>query len=312
MRFPLYFTTFMLLACGITHAEDAKPKYKVLAADSRTGKLALVNSKGEVEWEMENSHDVHDLHLLPNGNILTHTSHTTVVEIDPKSKGVVWSYESKPKQGSKARVEVHAFQRLPDGNTMIAESGNSRLIEVSPEGKIVKDVPLKVKRPDSHRDTRMVRKLKNTYLVCHEGEGKVCEYDGDGQVVWEYQLDLNNRPRSGGHGPEGHGVEVYGAIRLENGNTLIAGGNNNRVLEVTPKGEVVWQVDQKDLPGITLAWVTTLQVRPNGNVIIGNCHATSENPQLIEVSRNKDVVWQFKNFTAFGDNTACAVVVPEK
>ena len=52
--------------------------------------------------------------------------------------------------------------------------------------------------------------------------------------MWEYTLDLGGRPRSPGHGPEGHGTEVFGAMRLPNGNTLIAGGNNNRVLEVTP------------------------------------------------------------------------------
>ena len=304
----------LLVAATLPAAQPDKskaPAYKVLAADRGTGKLAIVNDKGEVEWEYKNTHDVHDLHLLANGNILTHVSHTKIVEITPK-KEIVWSYESKPKEGYKGRVEVHAFQRLEDGNTMIAESGNTRIIEVNKDGKIVKEIALKVKKPDAHRDTRMVRKLKDTYLVCHEGEGKVSEYDEKGAIVWEYKLDLNNRPRSGGHGPEGHGTELYGAVRLENGNTLIAGGNNNRVVEVTKKGEIVWQVDQKELPGITLAWVTTLQVLPNGNVIIGNCHATAKNPQLIEVTREKKVVWTFKNFKTFGDNMASAVVLDVK
>jgi outer membrane protein assembly factor BamB len=102
---------------------------------------------------------------------------------------------------------------------------------------------------------------------------------------------------------------VYGAVRLENGNTLIAGGNNNRVLEVDKDGKLVWQIDQKDLPDITLAWVTTLQMLPNGNVIIGNCHATEKNPQLIEVTREKKVVWTFKDFKIFGDNLASAQVL---
>lgn len=304
-------TLFLLLLVAAS-APAAEPAYKVLAADRGTGKLAIVNEKGEVEWEYKNTHDVHDLHVLANGNILTHTSHTKIVEIEPKKKEIVWSYESQPKEGYKGRVEVHAFQRLDDGNTMIAESGNTRIIEVNKDGRIVKEIPLKVKKPDAHRDTRMVRKLKDTYLVCHEGEGKVCEYDGKGEVVWEYTLGLNDRPRSGGHGPEGHGTELYGAVRLENGNTLIAGGNNNRVVEVNKKGEIVWQVDQKDLPGITLAWVTTLQVLPSGNVIIGNCHATEKNPQLIEVTREKKVVWTFKNFKTFGDNTASAMVLDVK
>ena len=169
---------------------------------------------------------------------------------------------------------------------------------------------LTVKNPDPHRDTRLVRKLASgNYLVCHEGDGCVREYDPVGKVVWEYQLDLAGRPRSGGHGPEGHGTEVFGAVRLANGNTVIAGGNNNRVIEVDAKGKVVWNLEQKDLPGITLAWVTTLQALPNGNLIVGNCHAGPDNPQLFEVTREKKVVWIFKNFKAFGNSTAAAQVL---
>ncbi len=61
-------------------------------------------------------------------------------------------------------------------------------------------------------------------------------------------------------------------------------------------GKIVWSIDQKELPGITLAWVTTLHVLPNGNIIVGNCHAGEDNPQLFEVTREKKVVWQFKDF----------------
>lgn len=297
-----------LLSLGM--ASSAEPvTHRVLAADRGTGKMIIVGADGKTEWEYPNKHDVHDLHLLPNGNILTHTSHTRIVEINPQ-KEIVWSYESKPKDGNKGKVEVHAFQRLKNGDTMIAESGNSRIIEVNKAREIVKTIPLQVTKPDAHRDTRMVRKLENGhYLVCHEGEGAVKEYDETGKVIWQYNLDLNGRPRSNGHGPEGHGIEVYGAVRLPNGNTLIAGGNNNRVIEVSPDKKIVWQVDQKELPGITLAWVTTLQVLPNGNVVIGNCHAGPENPQLIEVTRDKKVVWTFKDFKRFGNNLASAQIL---
>ena len=286
------------------------PAYRVLAQDK--GRVAIVGPGGKVEWEVENKYNSHDIHLLPNGNLLLHTGPATVTEVTPK-KEVVWKYESKPKEGYKGRIEVHAFQRLDDGNTMIAESGNRRIIEVDAAGKVVKEVPLTVTKPDPHRDTRMVRKLASgNYLVCHEGDGVVREYDGAGKVVWSYALDLNGRPASNGHGPEGHGTAVYGAVRLENGNTLIGGGNNNRVLEVDKAGKVVWSIDQKELPGITLAWVTTLHVLPNGNVIVGNCHAGPDNPQLFEVTRDKKVVWTFKNHTVFGNSTATAHVLDIK
>lgn len=286
------------------------PGYRVLAQDRNH--VAIVGTDGKVEWEVECKHNSHDIHLLPSGNLLLHTTPTVITEMTPK-KEVVWKYDAKPKDGYKGRVEVHAFQRLADGNTMVAESGNRRIVEVDKDGKIVKEIALQVKKPDAHRDTRMVRKLESgNYLVCQEGDGCVREYDGSGKVVWEYALDLGGRKESPGHGPEGHGTSVYGAIRLANGNTVIAGGNNNRVLEVNKDGKVVWSIDQKELDGITLAWVTTLHVLPNGNVIVGNCHAGPDNPQLFEVTRDKKVVWSFKDHKIFGNSLAAAQVLDIK
>jgi hypothetical protein len=285
---------------------DTARGYRVLGADMK--RVAIVNAKGEIEWEAPNNdaREIHDIQMLPNGNVLFQISYTTVVEVN-RDKKEVWRYEAKPKDGYTGRVEIHSYQRLKNGLTLIAESGNARLVEADKKGQIVKVIALTVENPNPHRDTRMVRKLENGhYLVCHEGDGKLREYDGAGKVVWTYELDLNGRPASPGHGPEGHGVSVFGAIRLPNGNTMIAGGNNNRVLEVTPAGKIVWSIDQKELPGVTLAWVTTLELLPNGNLIIGNTHAGPDNPQLIEVSRDKKVVWTFKDFTNFGNNLVAA------
>jgi hypothetical protein len=93
---------------------------------------------------------------------------------------------------------------------------------------------------------------------------------------------------------------------------MIAGGNNNRILEVNREGRIVWSIDQKELPGITFAWMTTLQYLSNGNLIIGNTHAGPDNPQLIEVTRDKKVVWQFKDWTNFGNNLVAAQVIGAK
>ena len=288
-------------------AEPTRPAYRVLGADR--GHVAIVNARGEVEWEAPAAAEVHDLTLLPNGNVLFPTDPTTVVEMTPAKK-VVWRHVARPKAGYAGRVEVHAFQRLADGLTMIAESGNRRIIEVDQDDRIVHEVLLTVDHPNPHRDTRLARKLDNGhYLVCHEGDGVVREYDGAGKVVWSYRLDLAGRPRAPGHGPEGHGTEVFGAVRLPDGNTLIAAGNGNRVIEVSPQGKVVWSIEHDELPGIRLAWVTTLQVLPDGNVIVGNCHAGPDNPQLFEVTRGKRVVWSFKDFKTFGNGLAAAQVL---
>ena len=168
-----------LLGANSVHAED-KVTHRLIAADR--GKVTILNARGEVEWEVADPITCHDISVLPGGNILMPTGDATIVEMTP-AKQIVWHYEAKPKPGYDGAVEIHAFQRLRDGRTMVAESGNRRIVEVDRDGKIVREIPLTVEHPNSHRDTRLARKLDNgNYLVCHEGDGTVREYDGTGKV----------------------------------------------------------------------------------------------------------------------------------
>lgn len=276
---------------------------RFIAADSSKHRVAIIDEQGATEWEHEIG-PLHDLHVLANGNVLFQDSWTHVVEVERDSKKIVWQYDAKQSSGNEDRkIEIHAFQRLADGNTMIAESGRGRIIEVDASGKIVKEIKLHIDHPHPHRDTRLARKLDNGhYLVCHEGDGAVREYDSGGKVVWDYEVPLFGKEPRQGHGVDAFGNQCFSALRLANGNTLVGTGNGHSVIEVTPQQEIVWSLHQDDLPGIQLAWVTTLQVLPSGNIVIGNCHAGPENPQLIEVTRDKKIVWKFKDLERFGDS----------
>jgi len=268
------------------------------------GKLAIVEKDGTVSWEMPWG-GIHDIHVLKNGNIMVQKQMRIISEIDVKTKKVVWSYDASQKNGNAGkRVEVHAFQPLENGNVMIVESGPARIIEINRDGEIQKQFKLKVENPNPHTDSRLARKLANGhYLVCHEADGKVREYNADGKVIWEYAVPMFGKQNKGGHGPEAFGNKAYCAVRLKNGNTLIATGNGHSVIEVTAKKEIVWKIEQNDLPNITLAWVTTLEVLPNGNYVVGNCHAGPKNPLLIEIEpKTKKVVWTFDQFERFGNS----------
>ena len=270
------------------------------------GKLAIVDREGKIEWQMP-WRGIHDLHVLKNGNLVVQDGAAKIAEIDVKKKEVVWSYDSAKANGNEGkRIEVHAFQPLEGGGLMIAESGAQRIIEIDREGKLLKEIKLKVEHPNAHTDTRLARKLASgNYLVCHEGDGVVREYDATGKIVWEYAVPLFGREPKGGHGPDSFGSKCFSAVRLANGNTLIATGNGHSVLEVSPEKEVVWKVEQRDLPGITLAWVTTLEVLPNGNYLIGNCHAGKGQPLVIELEpKSKKVVWTFDQFETFGNDVS--------
>jgi hypothetical protein len=229
-------------------------------------KLAIVGSDGKIEWEMPWG-AIHDIHPTSGGRVMVQQGAAKIVEIDMKSKEIVWSYDAAKENGNAGRaVEVHSFQPLENGRVMIAESGPARLIEIDRDGRLLHEMKLKTVHPSTHSDTRLVRKLKNgNYLVAHEADGAAREYSADGTIVWEYAVPLFGREPKPGHGPEAFGNRLFAALRLPNGNTLIATGNGHSVIEVTPQKEVVWKVEQSELPGIVLAWVTTLEVLPNGN-----------------------------------------------
>ena len=300
MRLPLALAALLLVSSA--HARDVLLQGK--------GKLALW-SDGKVTWEMPWG-GIHDIHRGDDGKIYVQKNMREVCAIDPERKEVVWSYDSSKSNGNDGkRLEVHAFQPLGGGKMMVVESGIGRIIEVDASGKLLKEVKLKVDHPDAHRDTRLARKLDNGhYLVCQEGDGAVREYDGEGKLVWDFPVPMFGQEPKGGHGPEGFGNCTFSALRLKNGNTLLTTGNGHSVLEVTPAKEIVWKIAQKDLTGITLAWVTTLQVLPNGNYVIGNCHAGPGQPILIEVEpKTKKVVWQLDGFEEFGNDVSNTLVV---
>ncbi|MGC4004235.1 MAG: hypothetical protein QM811_14390 [Pirellulales bacterium] len=181
---------------GTIFATEPHSGYRVLGCDK--GHIAIVGKDGKIEWEVPCKVTAHDLQLLPNGNLLMPVADAKIVEMTPEKK-IVWEYESKPKDGYKGKIEIHAFQRLADGRTMISESGNGRIIEVDADGKIVHELSLTRDKPSSHSDTRLVRKLDNgNYLVSHEADGKLREYDAKGNVVWSYNIELGDRPAAAG------------------------------------------------------------------------------------------------------------------
>ena len=279
-------------------------EHRVIGQDK--GRVVIREADGAISWEYPCAHNSHDLQVLANGNLLLHTAADEIREVTSDG-ATVWSWKSRPVAPYEGRVEIHGFQRLANGDTMIAETGNLRIIEVNAKGEIVRAVPIATDRPDSHHDTRRVRRTDaGTYLVCHEPLGLVREYDAKGAIVWEYAIPLAPG-RDATPGQQGHGTAVFSALRLANGNTLIGGGNNNRVLEVNPAKEIVWSVghdELRDLDGrtILLRWVTGVQWLPNGNVVIGNTHGGPDQPQLVEVTRDKKVVWTLRDWRSFGND----------
>ena len=241
--------------------------------DYTQGKVFIVSPAGKTEWEYPARH-CNDLWVLPNGNLLFNTGHG-VKEVT-RDKEVVFSYESKSEIYACQRLDNgdtflaecnagrllevdpsgtivkeirllpegkdggHAFirnaRKLQTGNYLVTHYGGQKVVEYSPDGKVIREIPAP---GGPHSAFRLAN--GNTVIACGDkikGGAKVIEVDPDGQVVWSVTSD--DLP----------GISLKfmtGLQRLPNGNTVMSNwlghGNLGRaphLIEVTPDKKVVW------------------------------------------------------------------------
>src|SRR5262249_37314639 len=102
-----------------------------------------------------------------------------------------------------------------------------------------------------HMQFRHIRMTKKgTYLVPHFDMDKVVEYDKNWNEIWSVDAET-----------------PWAAVRLKNGNTLISGDRNGYVREVNPNKEVVWELENDELPGIPIHAVQEADRLANGNTL---------------------------------------------
>jgi hypothetical protein len=200
-----------------------------------------------------------------------------VREVTP-AKTTVWEYLVP------SGCEAHACQPLPNDQFLIGEAhgdGTSYLYEMGRDKKITKTIPIKVTGA-AHDQFRQVRKTPaGTYIVTFQRTGgQAQEYDGTGKLLRSF--------------PCGRFV----GIRLPDGNTLIACGDDHRIIEVDAADKIVWEVKETDIPNNKLLFVAGLQRLANGNTVVANWggHVGSvAAPQVFEITRDKKVVWEVKD-----------------
>ncbi|MBV8621352.1 MAG: aryl-sulfate sulfotransferase [Curvibacter sp.] len=113
-----------------------------------SGLIGVEPASGRVRWHLPPpllSHQ-HAPVPLDNGRILvfdngnfrpgSHVSYSRVLEIDPLSQAIGWTY-SDPMPTAFYSPYMGNAQRLPNGNTHITESASGRLFEVTPQGEVV-------------------------------------------------------------------------------------------------------------------------------------------------------------------------------
>jgi hypothetical protein len=262
----------LLLACT-SNARAADPiRHAFLATGAET---FITDETGKVNWKYP--HSSRDGWVLENGHVLLALSKSktypggAAVEVDRDGKTL---FEFKGTQD-----EVNTIQPLGDGRVLLTEAGdNPRILEVDRDGKVRAEVPLQAQTKDHHLQTRMTRKLVNgNYLVPQLLDRVVREYDPKGKVVWEVKTP---------HMP-------FTAIRLHDGNTLIGCTLGNLVIEVDKAGKEVWRVTNDDLPGKPINDACGVERLANGNTVITSHHATAGEVKLMEVTRDRKIVWTY-------------------
>jgi hypothetical protein len=99
-----------------------------------------------VVWALRGSwRKQHDAKTLPNGHILLFDNEgalmksgkSRVLEIDPTTGNVLWSFSGSDDDPLDSSDNRGGAQRLRNGNTLINESNAGRILEVTPDGSVV-------------------------------------------------------------------------------------------------------------------------------------------------------------------------------
>jgi hypothetical protein len=233
-----------------------------------------VNPAGEIVWQYNDDLAFpHSAERLPGGDtLISDTSHDRVLRVNAAGE-VVWRSDDwgggsgTLSDGSHLRYPNDA-ELLANGNLLITDRNNDRVIEVDAAGQIVWYYD-QLTRP--HNGDRLPN--GNT-LIANSEQNVVVEVSPLGDVVWSY-----------GGGADGTLDWPRDADRLADGHTLITDSRGNRVLEVDAGGQVVWSYSGLAIP-------YEADRLENGNTLISD----NNHRQVIEVNPAGEVVWSFRNF----------------
>jgi hypothetical protein len=193
------------------------------------------------------------------------------------------------------------------GNILIADQFNNRVIEVTPEGKIIWSFG---RGPNDFSDKSIIgvndsQRVGPLTLMAGTGtpagvipqatngavDNRVMLVDPFGEIVWQY----------GQFGKTGSGHDLLNTPTqntwLPDAHVLITDQGNNRIIEVNLRKEIVWQfpgsntnaADQLNSPN-------SAELLENGHILISD----ENNNRAIEVTRKDEIV---KTFTA-GDTVS--------
>ncbi|MCE9629739.1 MAG: hypothetical protein K8S94_03330 [Planctomycetia bacterium] len=202
--------------------------------------------------------------------------------------------------GTLAEAAPKAEQTGTPRRVLAADSSKKTLASIAATGEVEWRLPV-----GAIHDLQL---LPDGHLLYQDGWTRIIEVDHDGVVRREIKLTVDS---SSAHS------DTRNARKTDAGTYLVAHEKDGVVREYAPDGAVIWEFDVPlfDKPrqgghGPEAFGDQTYSAErlPNGNTLIVNCHAGPDQPQILEVTPDKRVVWTFKDFTTFGNSMPVAVV----
>ncbi len=204
-------------------------------------RVILVDRSGEIVWQYgkfgvtgagrnELSAPVQNTYL-PNGDVLiTDQGNQRVIEVERRSKTIVWQYGTTGLAGSGPNQlqDPNSAELLDNGHVLISDENNDRAIEVNRAHQIlatytahgtVSGVAFASRLPDGHT------------LITDSNNNRIVEVDAGDNVVWEYVTNTE-----AGSNPDPLPTR---AVRLADGGTLISDQFNHRVIVVSRSKAIV-------------------------------------------------------------------------
>jgi hypothetical protein len=239
--------------------------------DRRHQRVIHVDARGEIVRQFACDSLPLDLQALPGGNLLVNLG-LAIVELDSGFREV-WRY-------STSKPAFFSCRKLGSGNVLLGDTGEARIIEVTPGGQVARALPFPVSADcvPHYNMFRLIRPLDNAgdrLLVACFHDRKLAEFTWDGRLLW--QVPVEGTP--------------YMAIRLPSANTLVSLGPTGRIVEVDPQGNVTWRYDMWEDNGLERGWISGISLLGGGRI----AYSDSKFDRLVEISRDREILGIFQN-----------------
>jgi hypothetical protein len=234
---------------------DPLPNGNLLVVNPVPGETVVYEFDPETmerRWTERLPHpDIHDVDLIDGSKLLVAGINYTegapagdrVYVYDRTREAITWEWyfrnhypaDAGPGSASGDWTHVNDVDAVGNGSVLVSVRNLDQVILLN---RSTKAIELRLGRDDAH--DVLDEQHNPTYLESRDGDPTILVADSENDRIVEYE-----------HAGEGEWERVWSlsgglnwprdADRLPNGNTLIVDSMHHRVIEVTPRGEIVWE-----------------------------------------------------------------------